>query len=94
MIIIGKGKNKTDGGFSRTGNVDQILIQKGKKGADVINYFATDPRGKRVNRQMSKPLKGGVGYDKPTGGIYTADMLLKQLKKSYAAAGKPAKSPK
>ncbi len=63
------------------------LIGRGPKGADVITYFADTKDGAKMGRQLSKS-RGAADFNKPTGRIYTADMLLKRLQKSYKQAAK------
>ena len=84
------------GAFDRLERISQLhrgkqtvreLIGRGSKGADVIAYLASDPDGKKANRMMSKPSKGGRDFAKPTGRIYTAEMLLQKLREQYTAVG-------
>lgn len=58
------------------------LIQRPGRGSDVIKYLTTHERGIKASRQMSrKPV--GKDFHKPTGRIYTEQMLLGQLRESY-----------
>lgn len=69
------------------------LIARPEKGGDVIRYFATTPKGRRVGRLMARTGKGGADYDKPTGRIYTVEMLLDELEARYPKPNRrPAKS--
>ena len=58
------------------------LVRQPGKGSDVINYLATDKKGIQASRQMSRKVTGR-GFDKPTGRIYTEEMLLERLKTSH-----------
>lgn len=62
------------------------LIKNGG-GGKVINYFTTTEDGSRMGRMMAKKPRS-ANFNKPTGRIYTAEMLLDHLKKSYAAETK------
>ena len=64
------------------------LIKSGG-GGKVINYFTTTKDGTRMGKMMAKKPRS-ADFNKPTGRIYTAQMLLDHLKKSYAAETKRA----
>lgn len=61
------------------------LIRRPGKGSDVIKYLATNPKGIRASKRMAKKAAGS-DFHRPTGRIYTQEMLLQGLKKSYEAA--------
>jgi hypothetical protein len=50
-----------------------------------IKYITTDKRGIELSQSMSR-AKNGADFDKPTGRIYTVQMLLEQLQGSYQRA--------
>ncbi|MBN2476773.1 MAG: hypothetical protein JXB62_19340 [Pirellulales bacterium] len=61
------------------------LIHQSDRGGDVIKYLRTTEDGKRAERLMGeKPTS--PDYNKPTGRIYTAEMLLDRLEEGYAKA--------
>ena len=60
---------------------------RGPDGYKMIQYMTTTPGGKNMGRMMSNSPKG-KNFNKPTGRIYTVKMLLRELKKIYAASFK------
>ncbi len=56
----------------------------GRGGAEWIKYLTTNRRGIALARSISR-AKNGNNFDKPTGRIYTAQMLLAELRKRYDA---------
>jgi len=63
------------------------LIREGSKGAGVIEHFVSTPEGAQVGRQMARKPRS-ADFNKPTGRIYTAEMLLERLETSHRAAKK------
>jgi hypothetical protein len=61
---------------------------KGPGGEKMVQYLTTTPGGKEMGNMLSEVPKG-AGFNDPTGRIYTVDLLLRQIKKSLAAAPKP-----
>ena len=64
---------------------------RGQSGMKVIVFTVTAPDGKALGERLSDLLEGG-DFNAKTGRIYTADMLLRRLEQSRAAALKPAKT--
>lgn len=58
-------------------------------GDEMIKYLTTAPGGTELGKMLSKAPKG-KGFNKPTGRIYTVNMLWERLKKSHAEAEKAA----
>jgi hypothetical protein len=56
----------------------------GAGGDEMIKYLTTTLGGSELGKMLSKTPKG-ADFNKPTGRIYTAEMLLGQLEKSHAA---------
>ena len=56
----------------------------------MIDYMTTAPGGKVLGEQLANSPKG-ANFNGTTGRIYTAEMLLRRLEQSRAAALKPAK---
>jgi hypothetical protein len=65
----------------------------GTGGHEMIKYLTTASGGTELGKMLSKTPKG-TDFNKPTGRIYTAKMLLARLEKSYAAAEKAASQKK
>jgi hypothetical protein len=59
----------------------------GPGGYRMIKYMTADPAGKNVGKLLSSG-QGGADFNKPTGRIYTAPMLLAQLQEQYRAMEK------
>jgi hypothetical protein len=55
------------------------------KGPAVINYLAADPDGIKASELQGRNIKSR-DFERRTGRIYTAELLLKRLKQSHAAA--------
>ena len=62
----------------------QDLI-RGPGGDKLIEYLTTRSGGAEMGRMLSKSPKG-TDFNKPTGHIYTVDMLLGRLRTSFNAA--------
>lgn len=60
-----------------------------KGGHEMIEYMTTAPGGTGLGKMLSKAPKG-ADFNKPTGRIYTVEMLLNRMKESYRAAEKAA----
>ena len=60
--------------------VDRLI--RGPGGYKMIQYMTTAPGGKNLGKQLSDTPKGG-NFNRPTGRIYTAQMLLDELNKLY-----------
>lgn len=78
--------------LDRGQQIVQDLI-RGAGGAELIKYLTTTPGGMATGKMLGS-APNGEDFNEPTGRIYTAPMLLQQLKKSYPAtekkpAGKP-----
>ena len=58
-------------------------------GHEMIRYMTTAPGGKNLGRQLSR-APAGRDFNKPTGRIYTVEMLLAILEQSHAAAKRDA----
>ncbi len=71
--------------------VHDLIYKKG--GEELIEYLTTASGGKELGKMLSKAPKG-TDFNKPTGLIYTAQMLLERLKTSYAAAKEAAQGKK
>jgi hypothetical protein len=56
------------------------LIARGRKGADVFDYFANQPDGKKAGKLMAQRGQSS-NFNQQTGKIYTVDQLLAELKK-------------
>lgn len=56
-------------------------------GDEMIEYLTTTSGGAELGKMLSKSPKG-ADFNRPTGKIYTAEMLLAHLKKAYAEAAK------
>ena len=54
-------------------------------GEEMIEYLTTTSGGKNMGKQLSNSPTGR-DFNRPTGRIYTADLLLARLQKSYEAA--------
>jgi len=61
-----------------------VLI-KGPDGYLMIKYMTTTPGGMELGRMLSQ-TPGGKGFNKPTGHIYTEDMLVDRLREEYDKA--------
>jgi hypothetical protein len=71
-----------------TENVRNLV--RGPDGHLMIAYMATTPYGANLGTMLSK-APGGKGFNKSTGRIYTADMLVDRLRREYEKATAPAK---
>ena len=60
---------------------------RGPDGHKMIRYMTTTPGGRKLGKQLSNAPKGGA-FNKPTGRIYSVELLLRRLKQSHAAAQK------
>lgn len=61
-----------------------------RDGYKLIETLATTPNGKALGNVLAKS-PDGVDFNKPTGRIYTLDMLLTHLKQVYEAKAAPKK---
>jgi hypothetical protein len=61
---------------------------RGPGGEKMIQYLTTAPGGKEMGKMLSES-PDGAEFNAATGRIYTVDLLLRQVKKSLAAAPKP-----
>jgi hypothetical protein len=59
----------------------RVLVAS-RDGDQWIKYLTTDKRGLELSKSMSK-AKNGRDFDKPTGRIYTAQMLVAALREIY-----------
>ena len=57
----------------------------GPDGYKMIEYMTTTRGGIELGKQLSNTPKG-KDFNKPTGRLYTAELLLERLKKSYASS--------
>jgi hypothetical protein len=71
-----------------TQNVRNLI--RGPDGHLMIEYMATTPYGANMGTLLAKAPRG-KGFNKPTGRIYTVDMLLDRLEREYEKATAPAK---
>ena len=60
-------------------------LVNGRGGDQWIKYITTDKRGIELSRSMSR-AKNGADFDKPTGRVYTVQMLLDELEASHKKA--------
>jgi len=58
---------------------------RGKDGYKMLEYLATTRGGSELGKMLSKAPAGG-GFNKPTGRIYTIEMLLAELKEAHRTA--------
>ena len=73
--------------------------QDGRGGYRMIEYMTTNPQQRNMSptewntnlRQYLKAAPGGEDFDKPTGRLYTVDLLLGRIEKSYHEACKGAR---
>jgi len=63
---------------------------RGPGGEKLIQYLAEAQGGAEMGRMLSATPRG-KGFQKPTGRIYTAAMLLERLQESYRNSQQPAK---
>ena len=90
MREIGKSPNVYDRleRLSRLPRGRQILRELiGRPGgAEAVKSLAATTDRKKAVKLISKTIKVGAGFYKPTGRLYTVEMLLTRLEKSYQAA--------
>jgi hypothetical protein len=60
--------------------IDMLIASPG--GYQLIDYLTSTPEGLETGRLLSQ-APGGTDFNKPTGRIYTADDLLRKLRKRY-----------
>jgi hypothetical protein len=58
----------------------------------LIKYLTTTPGGIATGKILAS-APNGEGFNEPTSRIYTAPMLLRHLRKSYAAVEKKSSGP-
>lgn len=63
---------------------------RGPGGYKLIEYMTTSPGGISLGSQLSQ-APDGRGFNKPTGRIYTVEMLRERLRKSYEKASTAAR---
>jgi len=86
------------GGYDRLDRLSRLPYGKqtirdlirGPDGYKMIEYMTTAPGGKALGDQLSNAPQDG-DFNAKTGRIYTAEMLLRRLEQSRAAALKAAK---
>jgi hypothetical protein len=66
------------------------LIYTLPRGYEMIQYMTTTLGGNELGKMLSK-APNGTDFNKPTGLIYTAEMLLDRLEADYAEAAKAAR---
>jgi hypothetical protein len=73
--------------LSRLPNGHQTIrdLIKGPDGYKLIQYMTTAPGGAELGRMLSKAPKGRR-FNRPTGRIYTVEMLLERLGQEHRAA--------
>ncbi len=54
--------------------------------AEAVKSLATTTGRKKAGKLISRTIKVGADFHKPTGRLYTVEMLLARLEKSYKAA--------
>jgi hypothetical protein len=89
------------GGLDRLDHLSRL--NQGKKsvrnvirvrdGYKLIETLATTPNGTALGKSLSKS-PGGADFNKPTGRIYTVDMLLERLKQVHQTKSAPTASTK
>lgn len=72
--------------LSRLNNGKKALqnVLRARDGYKLIETLATTPNGKALGKSLAKS-PSGVDFNKPTGRIYTVDMLVAQLKQLHEA---------
>jgi len=80
--------------LSRIPNGRQTIrdLIKGPDGYKLIEYMTTTSGGEQMGRMLSQ-TPNGRKFNKPTGRIYTVEMLLERLKQEHAAAVQGAAAP-
>lgn len=73
--------------LSRLPHGKQTILDlvRGPDGYKMIEYLTTTPGGKNLGRMLSK-ARGGAGFNQPTGRIYTAEALWKELRRDATTA--------
>ena len=63
-------------------NAERIEVIRGPGGDEMIEYMTTSKGGKNLGKLLENAPEGN-NFNRPTGRIYTAEMLVQALKKSY-----------
>ena len=77
-------------------NTVKVLINSVPGKENITQWSVTTEKGRKFSRLLSKSRMSGKHFNQPTGKIYTAESLLAELRKSYAAekAAAEAKKPR